>query len=132
MTITMSKPVQQTAVGEGFALGCVALGCESFNDQKLSIELAFAHAWRRWPYSSRFPAVRGDDIIGIIGKSPRRRSAHLSGWANEWPFEPYIADGWDAVDVADLLASEAEIPLAGWRDLAQTFFERLSGTKMAG
>jgi hypothetical protein len=56
----MTRARQETIVGEGFALGCVAVGRDSFNGQKMSIEFAFAHAWTRWPYSARFPAVRAD------------------------------------------------------------------------
>jgi hypothetical protein len=125
----MSKAVQQTAVGEGLALGCIALQRESFNGQKTSIELAFRHAWRAWEHSGRFPAVRADnhrdDLLGIIRRSPRRRSAQLSGWATEWPFVPVLADGWEIDDVAELLASQTGVPLSGWESLARLFLERL-------
>jgi hypothetical protein len=84
---SMSKARQETTVGQGFALGCLALGCDSFNGQKMSIEFAFEHAWRQWPYSSRFPAVREDihrnSLIGIIDRSPGRRAPHLAEWAGE-------------------------------------------------
>lgn len=125
----MTKAVQQTAVGEGFALGCVALGRHEFNGSKLAIVFAFIHAWRDWSYRSRFPAIRAghdrNDLLSIISKSPRRRSPHLAGWVSEWPFVPYIADAWSPEEVADLLAPEAEVPLGGWVQLVKHLLEDL-------
>src|SRR4029450_7906489 len=66
-------------------------------------------------------------ILGIIRKSPRRRSPQLAGWAGEWPFVPTLADDWHLDDVAELLASQTEVPLSGWRGPAQAFLERLDG-----
>ena len=42
MQVKLSKANQETAVGEGLALGCVALGVESFNAAKMTIELGAA------------------------------------------------------------------------------------------
>jgi hypothetical protein len=125
----MTKARQETIVGEGFALGCVIVGRESFNGQKMSIEFAFEHAWRDWPFAARFPAVRADaqrnSLIGIIDRSPRRRSSCLAGWASEWPFTPYIEESWSPAEVADLLAHECGVPEKGWRELAQLFLDHL-------
>jgi hypothetical protein len=133
MTSTMSTARQETTVGEGFALGCVAVGRESFNGPKMSIEFAFEHAWRSWPYGSRFPAVRGDiqrnRLIGIIDRSPRRRSSRLAGWASEWPFVPYIAEGWQVDEVAEVLSSDGGVPLEEWRQLAHSFLDHFDGAE---
>lgn len=110
----MTKACQETIVGEGFALGCVGVGRDSFNGQKMSLQFAFEHAWKRWPHSARFPSVRADiqrkSLIGIIARSPRRRSPGLAGWASEWPFTPYVEEGWSPSEVADLLADECACP----------------------
>jgi hypothetical protein len=128
--VKLSRANQETAVGEGLALGCVALGVESFNAAKMTIEFAFVRAWRDWSYRSHFPAVRADlrrnDLLRIISKSPRRRSAHLTGWASEWPFVPFISESWNIEDVAEMLEEQTEVPLRGWIDLAQPFLDQLS------
>lgn len=127
-TIVMSPAVQQTAVGEGLALGCIALGRESFNGTKQNIEWAFAQAWRSWPYRSRFPAIRADihrnDLLGVIDKSPRRHSPRLAGWSGQWPFVAFTDDDeYDAI--AEVIAPEAAVPLSGWKDLAQALLAHL-------
>jgi hypothetical protein len=125
----MTKARQETIVGEGFALGCVGVGRESFSGQKMSIEFAFEHAWTRWLYRARFPAIRADvqrnSLIGVIDRSPRRRSSRLAGWASEWPFAPYVDENWSPEEVADLLAGECGVPFEGWRQLAQMFLDHL-------
>lgn len=125
----MTKAQQQTAVGEGFALGCVALGRHEFNGSKQAVEFAFLHAWRDWPFRHSFPAVRvghdRNDLLSIIHKSPRRRSAHLAGWKGEWPFRPYVAGDWSVDEVANALATDPHVSLHGWTLLAQRFLEDL-------
>ncbi len=113
----LSKADQETAVGQGLALGCVALEGESFNTAKMTVELAFVHAWRSWSSRSHFPAVRAklsrNDLLRIISKSPRRRSTHLTGWSNEWPFVPFISEHWSIKDVAELLEGQTKVPSPG-------------------
>lgn len=127
----LSKAVQETDVGEGLALGLVALGVTSFTDSKMSVEFAFQRAWRDWAYRSRFPAVHADvvrnDLLRIIGKSEGRRSAHLSGWASEWPFVPYVREDWNLEDVGELLESSSGVPLGAWVELARVFIDDLRG-----
>lgn len=126
--VLMTTAGQETAVGEGLALGCVALGRESFMASKMVIEFAFGRAWRTWGYHRLFPAVHGslerNDLLRIIAKSPRRRSAHLAGWSGEWPFVAYVADGWALDDIADLI--DEPIHLEGWTDLASAFLEQVA------
>jgi hypothetical protein len=126
-----TKPRQETTVGQ-VALGFVVVGRESFNGQKMSIEFAFGRAWRQSSYSSRFPAVRADiernSLLGIIDRSPGRRTSHLAGWAGQWAFLPYVAEGWEPEEVADVLAHDGGVSLEGWRQLAQAFLNHLDGT----
>lgn len=135
VAVGMTKARQQTLVGEGLALGCLAAGRESFNGQKMSVELAFQHAWQHWTYRDRFPAVHAgldrNDLLGIINKSPRRVSSHLVGWSNQWPFVPYLAEEWSLEEVAEILASEAGVPLTGWQELARAFLEDLDRAQAA-
>ena len=90
-----SKARQHTIVGEGLALACVAAGLPEFNGHKMTIQLSLQQAWRDWPYRARFPAVHEgierNDLLGIIARSPRRRSQPgVAGWNGEWPFLPYV------------------------------------------
>lgn len=129
MAMTLSKATQETAVGEGLALGCVALEVDAIEGSKMDLEFAFRRAWRSWPYHSTFPVVRADvardDLLRILGKSEGRRSAHLSGWASQWPFVPYVAEAWTVEDAAEILHGSTGVPFAGWVELAQAFIDDL-------
>jgi len=136
MAMTLSKARQETAIGEGLALGCVTLEVDAIQGSKMDLEFAFRRAWREWPYRSTFPAVYADvtrdDLLRSLGRSEGRRSAHLSGWTSQWPFVPYVAETWTVEDVADILQSSTALPLAGWVKLAQAFFDDLHGDREAG
>ncbi|MGI8723031.1 MAG: hypothetical protein ACR2JG_12480 [Geodermatophilaceae bacterium] len=136
MAMTLSKATQETAVGEGLAVGCVALEVDAIEGSKMDLEFAFRRAWRSWPYRSTFPVVRAvvarDDLLRILGKSGGRRSAHLSGWASQWPFVPYVAESWTVEDVAEILRGSTGVPLAGWVELAQAILDELPHDQGAG
>jgi hypothetical protein len=131
MPIAMTKAAQETAVGEGLALGLVALKVGNFNGSKMSVELAFQRAWRDWPHSRRFPVVHADvarnDLLRIIRKSEGRRSPHLSGWASQWPFVPYVHGDWETEEIGELLELSSGVPLNAWIELARAFVDNLQG-----
>lgn len=133
MSVLLTKAAQETAVGEGLALGLVALHVGRFAGSKMSVEFAFQRAWRVWSYRSRFPAVHADvarnDLLRIIGKSKERRSAHLSGWASQWPFVPYLREDWELEEVGELLESSSSVPLGAWVELTRAFLDNLQGTQ---
>jgi hypothetical protein len=135
VSVSLTKAAQETDVGEGLALGLVVLGVDSFAGSKMSVEFAFQRAWRDWPYRGRFPAVHADvarnDLLRIISKSEGRRSAHLSGWASEWPFVPYLREDWALEEVGELLESSSGVPLGAWVELARAFIDDLRD-KQAG
>jgi hypothetical protein len=118
-----------TVVGEGLALGCVAAGLSEFNGQKLSIELSLQQAWRGWPYRDHFPAVHvnieRNDLLGIVWRSPRRRGPHVTGWAGEWAFLPYVEDALELDEAGEILQEQCGVPLSGWHQLAEAFKTRL-------
>ncbi len=125
----MTKAAQETAVGEGLALGLVALDVGSFNGSKVSVEVAFQRAWRDWSHRARFPVVHTDvarnDLLRIIRKSGGRRSPQLSGWASQWPFVPYVHEDWELEGVGELLESSSGVPLTAWIELARAFIDDL-------
>lgn len=69
--------------------------------------------------------VARDDLLRILNKSEGRRSAHLSGWASQWPFVPCVAEDWTVEDVAEIRPDSTGVPFAGWIELAQTFVDDL-------
>ena len=109
-------------MGEGLALGCIALQIDVVEGSKMDFELSFRRAWRSWPYRSAFPVVRADvgrdDLLRIVGRSQRRRSAHLTGWTSQWPFVPYIAETWSVEEAGEILEGSTGVPLVGWVALA--------------
>jgi hypothetical protein len=129
MPSAMTKAAQETAVGEGLALGLVALDVDNFNGSKMSVEFAFQRAWQDWTHRGTFPAVHADvarnDLLRIIGKSEGRRSAHLSGWASQWPFVAYVHEDWEVEEIGELLESSFGVPLNAWIELARAFIDDL-------
>ncbi|MBF0686965.1 MAG: hypothetical protein IR158_04255 [Cellulomonas sp.] len=118
---------QLTNLGQGLAVGCLALGVTAITRTKMTIEFAFGHAWRPWLYSRRFPQVRADrrnDIyFEIIGRSERRQGATIAAWDlhGEVGVEPYLKGAWTLDDAQDLMPTYTGVPWSGWLDLAERF-----------
>jgi hypothetical protein len=71
-------------VGEGLAVGLLALGLDAITINEWLVCRAFDHVWRRWAPSARFPAVRtgpGSDIVQILRGSARRKGPHVAVWS---------------------------------------------------
>jgi hypothetical protein len=79
MPSAMTKAAQESVLGEGLALGLVALGVDSVNGSTMSVEFAFQRAWRDWTHCVIFPAVHAhlkrNDLLRIIGTSEGPESA---------------------------------------------------------
>ncbi|MGC7100691.1 hypothetical protein ACPZ19_38960 [Amycolatopsis lurida] len=121
----MTPTRQQAAVGEGLALGCIALGVEQLRYDRFRVELAFRQAWRQWPSSSRFPQIRVDlgrsHIMPIVIKSPRR-SGSVAAWSRGRVLTPYLTGVCDGVeDAADILKVSCGVELVAWARLAREF-----------
>lgn len=127
--MSMSKAKQETAVGEGLAVGCLAIGVVSVTASKLTIELAFARAWQDWPSASLFPVVHTsldrNDLPRILRASANRRSGGLAWWdcGREWV--PVLADGYHAAEAGDALDGPTGVPLVDWAQLARDFVASL-------
>lgn len=130
MPTQMTKAAQQTYVGEGLAIGCLALGVVAIVSDKMDVEFSFRHAWRNWSHASRFPQVRAsaerDDIMRILDSSLGRRGAHLAQWVVTGPeFEPSLRQDWEFDEFREHLAEFSGVGLDGWVDLARTFTGRM-------
>lgn len=124
-----SKAAQQTAIGQGLAVGCLMLGHTNLPSQKTNIEFAFRKAWRDWPHAGQFPQVRSsverDDIMRILHDSAGRRRPIVAYWEVRRSLQPVLASGFDLEDASDLLVSFYSLPIDAWQQLARAFTDDL-------
>lgn len=119
-----SKAGQETAVGQGLAVGCLALGVVAVTANKLTLELAFERAWRDWPSAGLFPVVRAslerNDLPGILRDSAGRRGGGIAWWACGREWVPVLGAGFDdAREAGDALETGTDVPVGDWRMLAR-------------
>jgi len=121
----LTKVDQETAVGQGLAVGCLALGVTAVTSKKMSVEFAFIRAWRDWTWAPRFPRIRADlernDILRIIHASPRRRGGYIAEWSVGRDLEPLLRGDRDVDEAGTQLEIASGVPLSGWVELARTF-----------
>ena len=126
----MSKATEQTALGQGLALGARMLSVDSVMANKMNLELDFRRAWRDWPYRSRFPLIKAgphsDDLLIVLHASGRRPRSKFAYWESEWPFIPVLEfDDWTYEEVAAIIT--AAVPAVAWRDLVELWLKDMTG-----
>lgn len=130
----MTATQQRNAVSEGMALGLVALGRDRIRFVKLTVDLAFKHAWRDWPHRGGFTQVatdlsKGLDEVHVMTRATKGKHTACFYWTTgrelvvHWrqhDFDPASEDdlAW-ATEVLD-----GDVPLIGWKTLAQNFLDR--------
>ena len=118
-----SRAEQETAVGEGLAVGAVLLHIDSVSNNKATSELNFRRAWREWGPAHLFPAIHAgpsrDSLIHILSASSRRATPHLAHWVGEWPFIPEILVDWPLVEVAEHV--DERVTANAWSTLVNTW-----------
>lgn len=125
---------QRNAVSEGTALGLVALGYDRVRFEKWRVDLAFAGAWRDWAYSRRFSQVDTDIRKGLDGANAMTRASEGKRttsfyWVREreltiyWRRSDFDPDSDDELAWATKMI-DGEVPLEGWKSLAQGFLDR--------
>ena len=108
-------------------------GRDELPNDKVSIDLAFAGAWREWPYSNRFPQVSTDLRNGLDPMHVLTRAgSSKNDWNLYWEKSAKIVirrrDQWEdrGIDVDAIADSiDGDVPAAGWRTLAEFFLARL-------
>lgn len=125
-----SKAGQETAVGQGLAVGCLALGVVAIAASKFDVERAFERAWREWPSAGLFPVVRAslerNDLPRILRDSAGRRGGGIAWWncGREWV--PVLGEGFDdAREAGDALETGTDVLLGDWRVLARDLVSAL-------
>ncbi|WP_019873209.1 hypothetical protein [Sporichthya polymorpha] len=121
---------QQTTVGEGLAVGCLAIGVTSVTARKLTLELAFSRAWRDWHPAREFLAIcttlARNDIVTILSRSERRRGPVWAAWTlDRGLYVPYLTQDWTVEETADELESSCGVGREDWKDLAGSFVHAL-------
>lgn len=124
--MALSRARQETAVGQGLAVGCLALGVVAVTANKLTLELAFERAWRDWPSAGLFPVVRAslerNDLPRILRDSAGRRGGGIAWWECGREWVPVLGKGFDdAREAGDALETGTDVPLGDWRLLARDF-----------
>lgn len=110
----------------GLALGVLAQGVDAVSGNKMSLEFAFNHAWRRWPSARQFPSIKGYDPgklfwIGL-GKSERRIGACAAWESGGWCIPYIVYEGWTVEEALDLHA-DADVSAESWTELGRLFVE---------
>lgn len=124
--VTQSKDQQVKDVVVGIALGVLVQGVEAVTSNKMALEFAFNHAWRRWSKARFFPSIKGHDPGNLfwigVGKSQRRRSACAAWERGSWS-TPYITyEDWTVDEALDLHA-DADVSAEDWTELGRLFVE---------
>lgn len=131
MPYAPSKVQQQTAIGEGLAIACLALGVDEVPNNKLDLEFAFRHAWRAWPHRQKFPHVSANlertDVLRILGDADGRRSAFVATWTTDYRawFPDVKQDGWGWEELADNAGSNFGVDLHGWLAIAGPWLKHM-------
>lgn len=125
-----TKDQQVREIVDGMGLGLVALGVAKVPSSKISLELAFSHAWRRWSHAGDYPSIgraaKPDNLFWLgIGRSSGRQWSVI-----RWR----LGDGGYALDLGSRTLGEAvedlgDRPLSDWRSLAEPFLSRLNGER---
>ena len=120
-----TRASDQTDVGQGLALGCLAVGVTAVTANKQALEFAFRRAWQDWPHRQKFRFIHAsaerNDILHIVRKSERRRGAILAAWElGRWA-EPYLREDHDLDEAAQMLPAWTGVPWDGWVQLGRLF-----------
>lgn len=140
MQISASR--QRNSVSQGFALGLLLNGYRSIGGNKLSIDMAFNSAWRRWPHRSLFPTVdsnvrRHMDGYSVIVHATEARHTFALFWEPSGDGYVIVArqDDWSADDPDDvdfaLRVIDGGLTADAWKRLASGTAEGMLSTKRA-
>jgi hypothetical protein len=132
VSASQTKAAQETAVGEGLAVGCLASGIVELTASKMILESAFVSAWRAWSFAAEFPKVQAtrqrNDLLPIVRASSRRRSPVVAEWSYRGRLIPYLTNDYELSEAVELLEELTSISLEGWVELADIFARRSSST----
>lgn len=126
----LNKAAQHKIVGEGLAVGLLALGVEAVTINRHLLESAFTHAWDGWTCGPMFPQVRAgsehNDILSILRSSARRKGPQIANWSTEGEYSPRLRAS-STLDQAGLAVGKpAGVAYRQWLELARAFTSQLN------
>ena len=117
-----SRSRQHKTVGEGLAVGLLALGVDAVTINERLVQTAFDRAWEKWTRGSRFPAVRtgpgGNDIVAILRGSARRRGPHIADWSCDGEYVPKLRVDRTVDAAARAVGKQSGVTYEQWLELA--------------
>ncbi len=131
----MTAARQRNAVSEGMALGLVAEGYNRLDFDEARVDGAFESAWQTWAYRSRFRQVETDmgqrmGAVPMMTHAYRAKQTPCFYWTRHGELRIFCRrDDFDPSSVVQLEAAASmiggEVPLAGWKALAQSYLDSL-------
>lgn len=133
----MTKTHDRNALSAGLALGLIACGHDCLpQTDKMNLEFAFQHAWRKWKHRARFPTIKldgpgtVDTILQMTHATVRKQVPYLY-WARDDDDHSHVirarhsATPFD-VDIEGLAHYlDSHISVEAWRELAADFLDDL-------
>jgi len=126
----MSTKDQQTReIVEGLGIGLLTLDVRHVSSTKVTLELAFAHAWRTWPHADAYPSIgrapKPDNVFWLgVQKSARRQHSTVVWIPNGDTYAiEVVHENWSTEEAARVISDR---PLDDWALLATPFHARLT------
>jgi hypothetical protein len=120
---------QYKTVGEGLAVGLLALGVEAITINEWLVRRAFDRAWQKWAPRARFPAIRSGfencDIVLILRGSARRKGPHVAVWGYEGEYTPKLCVDRTIDGAGDAVGWRAGVTYEEWVELGTGFVAHL-------
>lgn len=129
-----SESDQQVVVGQGLALGCLALGTATVRGTRQQVQGALMAAWKSWSGAGAFPGVRADfkhnDALALLQVKPGTGGA-VAGWRVHPGATAVLATGWALEAAGEHLAEHSGVDVDAWVALAWVFTQALATTDAA-
>jgi hypothetical protein len=135
MASNLTKDQQVRMVCDGLALGTMALGVTGLANNKFSVEMSLADAWRTWPESRRFPSIANFEPENTIWlgmyKSASRKWTHAA-WDFDGPWvSPFLLrQGWDSSEALGRVESDSGVTSEAWTELARLVVDGMDEDKV--
>jgi hypothetical protein len=127
--VPLNRTAQHKIVGEGLAVGLLALGVEAVTINGPVVEAAFRNAWRSWAQRDRFPLVHVDagrsDILSILQSSGRRKGVRVAEWSCAGEYRPLLRIASSVEWAGRRAGGPAGVTHGQWLALATVFAGRL-------
>lgn len=121
---------QRSALVEGLALGCLAIGVQAITTNRYSLRGAMAYTAATWSAKDRYPTVATLDLDAHLWSSSYAASSQgaRAAWVTGRWLVPNLVVVGTSLKAADVDGDEAA-DLALWREMATLFVSRLKDSE---